>query len=349
MNRFFDINSELAQQIVDSVKSVVSFDINFIDRKGIITASTNAERIGNFHESGYKTAESGVMGVVSTDDEYRGTKKGINYPIIYDGNVMGVIGITGEPTEVERYGFLITKISEVFIRENFQKVNSLDERRRTERLVFALIYNYADDIEPLAHELGFDLTGEYAVMLIKTDRAAQVQKHLELVSENRKKLIYGYIFPDKIAVVVPNIYEKIVIRTIEKLNADKLNCGIGTKEKVDGLSESYRYAQLALGNAVKNNERITAFDDMTINIITESIDAKTKKKFSERMLKGLTDEDIKLLAVYYDNSMSLKQTADELHIHKNTLQYRLEQIYRKTGFNPREFKDAVLYYMSIQL
>ena len=67
------------------------------------------------------------------------------------------------------------------------------------------------------------------------------------------------------------------------------------------------------------------------------------------MLKGLTDEDIKLLAVYYDNSMSLKQTADELHIHKNTLQYRLEQIYRKTGFNPREFKDAVLYYMSIQL
>ena len=107
-------------------------------RKGIITASTNAERIGDFHESGYKTAESGVMGVVSTDDEYRGTKKGINYPIIYDGNVMGVIGITGEPTEVERYGFLITKISEVFIRENFQKVNSLDERRRTERLVFAL-------------------------------------------------------------------------------------------------------------------------------------------------------------------------------------------------------------------
>ena len=60
---------------------------------------------------------------------------------------------------MERYGFLITKISEVFIRENFQKVNSLDERRRTERLVFALIYNYADDIEPLAHELGFDLTG----------------------------------------------------------------------------------------------------------------------------------------------------------------------------------------------
>ena len=31
MNRFFDINSELAQQIVDSVKSVVSFDINFIE------------------------------------------------------------------------------------------------------------------------------------------------------------------------------------------------------------------------------------------------------------------------------------------------------------------------------
>ena len=47
--------------------------------------------------------------------------------------------------------------------------------------------------------------------------------------------------------------------------------------------------------------------------------------------------------------MSLKQTSDELYIHKNTLQYRLEKIYNKCNLNPRNFNDSVILYLAINM
>ena len=46
------IGKQLATQIVDTVHDVCGHDINFINKNGIIYASTNTSRIGSFHEIG---------------------------------------------------------------------------------------------------------------------------------------------------------------------------------------------------------------------------------------------------------------------------------------------------------
>lgn len=46
------ISHTLAQQIVNTIKDVCSYDINFINPSGTIIASTNSARIGTFHEIG---------------------------------------------------------------------------------------------------------------------------------------------------------------------------------------------------------------------------------------------------------------------------------------------------------
>ena len=53
------VDSALAQQIVNTVKDVCGYDINFISENGEIFASTNTSRIGTFHEIGKKAAFSG--------------------------------------------------------------------------------------------------------------------------------------------------------------------------------------------------------------------------------------------------------------------------------------------------
>ena len=50
------ISHTLAQQIVNTIKDVCSYDINFINSSGTIIASTNSARIGAFHEIGRKAA-----------------------------------------------------------------------------------------------------------------------------------------------------------------------------------------------------------------------------------------------------------------------------------------------------
>ncbi|MBD9017191.1 MAG: sugar diacid utilization regulator SdaR, partial [Coprococcus comes] len=43
------LDKSLAFQVVNTIKDTCGQDINFIDKQGMIFASTNADRIGTFH------------------------------------------------------------------------------------------------------------------------------------------------------------------------------------------------------------------------------------------------------------------------------------------------------------
>ena len=62
------ITRALAQQIVDTVRDLCGQNVNFIDCSGTIFASTDATRIGTFHEIGQQTAERGTVIEVQEND-----------------------------------------------------------------------------------------------------------------------------------------------------------------------------------------------------------------------------------------------------------------------------------------
>ena len=64
------IGKQLATQIVDTVHDVCGHDINFINKNGIIYASTNTSRIGSFHEIGKKAADTKTVIEVQDNDHY---------------------------------------------------------------------------------------------------------------------------------------------------------------------------------------------------------------------------------------------------------------------------------------
>ncbi len=79
------IDRETAQYIVDTVKSVCGKDINYIDARGIIIASTDHSRVDSFHEIGYQVVTQGDTKEVSGDESFLGVQKGVNLPIFYHG------------------------------------------------------------------------------------------------------------------------------------------------------------------------------------------------------------------------------------------------------------------------
>ena len=50
------IRTQLARQIVDTLKTICSHDINFIDVNGRICASTDSARVGGYHVGGHEAA-----------------------------------------------------------------------------------------------------------------------------------------------------------------------------------------------------------------------------------------------------------------------------------------------------
>lgn len=55
------------------------------------------------------------------EDERRlqGVKAGMNLPLLFHDEVIGVIGITGEPENISRYGEILRKMTELLIHENY--------------------------------------------------------------------------------------------------------------------------------------------------------------------------------------------------------------------------------------
>lgn len=86
------IDRELAEQIVNTIKDVCDHDINFIAPSGIILASTDSSRVGTFHEIGQQVAASGSVLEVTEDNNFSGTKQGINLPLYHNEHLLAVIG-----------------------------------------------------------------------------------------------------------------------------------------------------------------------------------------------------------------------------------------------------------------
>lgn len=55
------------------------------------------------------------------------------------------------------------------------------------------------------------------------------------------------------------------------------------------------------------------------------------------------------LEMYLTHGLSAAETARALYIHRNTLIYRLDRITELTGYNPRNFEDAVHLYLALWL
>ena len=82
---------------------------------------------------------------------------------------------------------------------------------------------------------------------------------------------------------------------------------------------------------------------------TDPVNSRNKKAFLEKTLDKLSSEDLELLRIYFSCDMSLKKNCEETFLHKNTIQYRLNQIHKKSGYNPREFQDAVRLYLALKM
>lgn len=62
-------------------------------------------------------------------------------------------------------------------------------------------------------------------------------------------------------------------------------------------------------------------------------------KMEYKRVVGLAEEQA--LDKYFECNMNLTKAARELFIHRNSMQYRLKRIFKKTGLNPLVITDLL--------
>jgi len=352
------IDRELAEQIVNTIKDVCNHDINFIAPSGIILASTDSSRVGTFHEIGQQAAASGSVLEVTEDNNFSGTKQGINLPLYHNEHLLAVIGITGISDKVRSYAYLAERITNLLIRE--QELNQYSRRQADKKhfVIQSLIRNETDNQEYLTsclHEFKIDLNTKKRIVLIRTNKQNPItnrsilEQKIQQMFAQAHVCLHTFNYPgDFIALIEETDFEKqnYIFKLFAKEHFDILDIAVGKSTSLFQLHTSYQSAETALHSLTISSEHYVIFDDLTLELILSTITPENQKEFLAKTIAPLNEQELHLLEVYFSEEMSLAATSERLFLHKNTLQYKLNAIQKKCSLNPRKFQDAVLLYLA---
>lgn len=354
----------IANKIINVIKDMIDEQIIICDTKGVIIASTNHERVGDYHEGSVLVIKNKepLMITESLMIGLQGVKTGINLPLFYNKSVIGVIGITGEIEKVKPFGEIVRKMTELLIHENNYYEQIEFEHRSVENVVFDLLRSKKVN-RPLldrAETLGITLDGTKQVIIlvineINSTLQNQLWQYLKylipekdiLIRWGNNRLFWMHTLSSKRNQIKPDF-----LRTLQKDCESnfpiELHIGIGDTATAGDLYRSYEEALIAI-NYVSVNTRISFHKDLQLELCLQDISNNIKKEYIHRTIGNLIDHKQLLytLHVFIEYESSLQKTADALFIHINTLHYRLSRIHQFTGLDPKRFKDLTNLYLAI--
>ena len=346
-----NISTELAMKIVKDMKNIINQDLNFIDIKGCIIASTDVKRIGTIHEASLKCISLNSEIIINSDDEYLNCRRGINIPVYLEDEIVGVIGITGKPEDVEKYGKIIKSMTEILIKEAWVRELFIQKREQNRNKIESILFGDYKNIN-LFTSLIFPYTLIVGNVNPKFENNNDLYKILEMFLARNKKNIFtittNYIiifFNSENMQYIENFIVNIQKTLYKNLKFD-FKFGVGkTVHSIDEVILSYSEAKNALKYTLnfENEKKYTFYSELDLGILMSDISQNKMNEFIKKVFKNLTEEEIEdfyeIFKCYKNNNGSIKEASESLFMHKNTLQYQLNKIEKLTGYNPRNLQD----------
>ena len=136
-----------------------------------------------------------------------------------------------------------------------------------------------------------------------------------------------------------------------------------SKEKIDesirqirSLCAAYKQTALALrvGKLFYSEQSVFPFNKLGIGRLLHELPEKLCEDFLFEIFGDITSEHLDkdtLAAIdkFFQNNLNIAETARQLHMHRNTLIYRLEQVEKRTGLDLRQFEDAMTFKIAIMI
>ncbi|WP_338780643.1 sugar diacid recognition domain-containing protein [Metabacillus sp. FJAT-52054] len=356
----------LAAKIVDEVKKVIKEDVIVVTPEGTIIASTDDTRVGKFHEGAKIASGEKRKVIISKKDEQTlaGVKAGINLPVFFQGEVAGVIGITGIPDEISPFGEVIRKMTELLVNESYYTEQLNWEARTREAFVFDWIQlkEWTSAFTNRARLLNINLTMQrLAAIAVIPDEGLHykgISSVIQTWQNSHPEDLFVQWGNNRIVMIFHSgdiSYTKGRIQSFHQFLEEEFRAhvliGAGKSVPPSRLSDSYLQAERALQSHNTHDARIVFDEDLTIEMLLNEISLKTKAEYIERTISPLlTEGDLfTTLSVLFEKNHSLKKTAEALPVHINTLHYRMKKIEDLTGLNPSRLNDALILYLAVML
>jgi sugar diacid utilization regulator len=120
---------------------------------------------------------------------------------------------------------------------------------------------------------------------------------------------------------------------------------------VVSIKKSYEEAKecVSLGKNFHIKNEIFSYNKMIFEKLVYNIKPQIKQELLqsfEDKLNAFDSEMINTIEEFVNCGLNISDAAKKLYVHRNTLIYRLDKIYKETNFDIRNFKDAAVFAMA---
>ena len=122
------------------------------------------------------------------------------------------------------------------------------------------------------------------------------------------------------------------------------------------LPEAFRETSLALkvGKLFYSEQTVFPYNELGIGRLIYQLPVSLcenflKEIFGSDVPKAFDEETLGTINRFFQNNLNIAETSRQLHMHRNTLIYRLEQIQKRTGLDVRLFEDAMTFNIAIMV
>jgi carbohydrate diacid regulator len=328
------MNKPLAQEIANKVMQVIPYNVNIMDEIGRIIGSGDPERIDTYHQGAQLAIKQ--ESIVSIYHSEGGAKPGVNIPIHFRNRIIGVIGISGDPDIVSPFAELVRVTAELLLNQEFL----FRERRIKEQMKEEFLYHwvfrneeYDESFINNGEVFGIDLTIERKAIVVKSKMNIEIDLHDQE---------YKFRLNPNLMLFIAPLQSEIVKRIEKSVENSNLKIGIGNNyiNAAKSIYEAKRAIEIAekLGmNQIHCYYKDLKFIDYLTNKDPSLNDMNNFYEELEENSKGR--ELVETLISYITNSGDMNAISKELHIHRNSLAYRLQKIEILTNKNPKNFTD----------
>jgi hypothetical protein len=166
------------------------------------------------------------------------------------------------------------------------------------------------------------------------------------------------LLPATAAEAVAGTLRTSLSRLIPALGSGRLVAGVSLPTGTDALAGAFRQARRAMGLARLRPGAVQVVSDAEVTSHTAllaTVPDDVRRAFAARILDPIVDYDtrngsglLETLTVYLDNSGSWSRVADQLHLHVNTVRYRIGRVEELTGRDLGRFEDRVDLFLALR-
>lgn len=224
----------------------------------------------------------------------------------------------------------------------------------------------ASDIRSRADRLHIDPHAKRRLLLIRMKLAGD--DVLEILSQLLVRPEDGYIIPvdeEHVAVLLPDEFENeaqlretaasfIDMLSAEAMQSARIAVGQSMSDLVE-LPSAFREASLTLriGILFYSHKNLFFCGQLGIARLIYGLPRSLCTGFLQEIFQTVPDrldEEVReMMNCFFKNSLNIAETARQMHMHRNTLVYRLEQLERQTGLEIRTFDGAMTFKIAMML